>query len=114
MAGRGEVGWGPAPHRSSPAYRPWVVVSDGSHPFADEECIVLAMTTRRHAACVPVPASAWTRGGTDREAYCSPWYVATIKHRDLDRRQGVLDDDTLTEAVAALHRYVPLPDPDGT
>jgi hypothetical protein len=38
-ATRGDVWWGPAPHKSDPAYRPWLVVSDDAHPFASEECI---------------------------------------------------------------------------
>lgn len=111
--GRGEVWWGPAPHKSSPAYRPWVVVSEASHPFAAEECIGVAMTTRRHDIGIAVPPSAWRRGGSSRDTFVSPWYVATLKHRDLDRHQGTLDERTLTDALAELHRYTPLPAPDG-
>jgi hypothetical protein len=43
---QGDVWWGPAPHKSDPAYRPWLVVSDDTHPFASEECIVVGMTTQ--------------------------------------------------------------------
>lgn len=45
---RGEVWWGPAPHKDTPSYRPWLVLSTDDHPFADTECIAAAMTTRRH------------------------------------------------------------------
>lgn len=72
------------------------------------------MTTRRHDAGIAVPASAWRRGGSSRETFVSPWYVATLKHRDLDRGQGTLDVRPLTEVLAALHRYTPPPAPDGT
>ena len=34
---RGEVWWRPAPHKSGPAYRPWVIVSESSHPFAETD-----------------------------------------------------------------------------
>lgn len=107
---RGTVWWGPALHKRDPAYRPWVVVSDSSHPFSEVECIALAMTTRRHAGSVDVPHRAWRRGGSEKRSYISPWYVATIKHRDLDRQQGTLTDSVLRKAVSALHRYTPLPD----
>lgn len=105
--GRGEVWWGPAPHKSGPAYRPWVVVSGPSHPFSETECIGLAMTTQEHAGAVEVPDGAWVRGGSDADSYVSPWYVATMKYRDLDRQQGTLDHDVVDEAVRELHGYTP-------
>lgn len=104
---RGEVWWGPALHKSGPAYRPWLVVSDQSHPFSDEESIVVAMTTRDHPDGIVVPDEAWVRGGSETDAYVSPWYVTTIKQRDLDNQQGELDDSLVSEAVEALHSYVP-------
>jgi hypothetical protein len=66
---RGDVWWGPAPHKSGPAYRPWVIVSESSHPFAETECIALAMTTQHHAAGIAVPDSAWIRGGANKKSY---------------------------------------------
>lgn len=104
---RGSVWWGPAPHKGGPAYRPWLVVSDSSHPFSSEECIALAMTTQRHREGIEVPDSAWVQGGSNVDSYVSPWYVATIKHDDLDRHQGTLDGEAVTETVESLHRYTP-------
>lgn len=104
---RGEVWWGPAPHKSSPSYRPWLIVSDGSPPFADEEAIVLALTTRAHDAGIAVPDDAWVHGNPEKEAFVSPWYVTTVKYRDLEEQQGKLDPGIVAEAVGELHRYVP-------
>lgn len=105
--GRGEVWWGPAPHKSSPSYRPWLVVSSESHPFAHTECITLAMTSQQHPEGIAVPDDAWVDGGSEKDAYISPWYTATVKHRDLDRQQGRLSDQLVERAVEALHRYTP-------
>lgn len=105
---RGEVWWGPAPHKSSPAYRPWLIVSDGNTPFADVEAIALAMTTQAHDAGIGVPEEAWIRGGSREDAFVSPWYVTTIKHRDLDDQQGELGTELVTRAVERLHEYVPV------
>lgn len=104
---RGEVWWGPAPHKSSPAYRPWLIVSDGTTPFADVEAIALALTTQDHDAGIEVPADAWTRGGSRTDAFVSPWYVTTLKHRDLEDQQGALDAELVTRAVERLHEFVP-------
>lgn len=103
--GRGEVWWGPTLHKDSAAYRPWLIVSDASHPFHAEECIVLAMTTQRHSEGIAVPDSAWIRGGSETDAYVSPWYVSTFKHDDFDRQQGLLDAEIVDEAVDDLRRY---------
>ncbi|MEE6210947.1 type II toxin-antitoxin system PemK/MazF family toxin [Salarchaeum sp. III] len=110
---QGEVWWGPAPHKSSPAYRPWLVVSDASRPFADVECIVVGMTTQDHPEGIGVPDAAWIRGGSRKDAYVSPWYVATIKHSDLDNQQGELDQSLVADALDALHDYTSLADGDG-
>lgn len=105
--GRSEVWWGPAPHKPGPAYRPWVIVSESTHPFSHTECIALAMTTQQHAEGIEVSDSAWVRGGSNKTSYISPWYVATIKYSDFDRQQGELNADTVVEAVEDLHRYTP-------
>jgi hypothetical protein len=104
---RGEVWWGPAPHKSSPSYRPWLIVSDDSPPFADEEEIVPALTTRTHHAGIAVSDDGWVRGGSMKDAFVSPWYVTTMKYRDLEEQQGVLGPNLVAEAVDELHRYVP-------
>lgn len=111
MASRhGEVWWGPAPHKSGPAYRPWVVVSDDTHPFAHTECIALAMTTQQHPAGITVPEDAWVAGGSQKQSYISPWYATALKHRDLDRQQGRLREGILATAVTALHDYTAVSD----
>jgi hypothetical protein len=102
---RGEVWWGPAPQKSDTAYRPWLVISDTSHPFAEVECIGVGMTTRRHPDGIPVPDGAWIRGGSQKDTYISPWYVTTLKHRDLDNQQGELSEILVADAVEALHEY---------
>lgn len=104
---RGGVWWGPATHKRGPAYRPWVVVSDSDHPFSDHESIAVAMTTQQHAEGLEVPETAWVQGGSETQSYVSPWYVATIKHRDFDRQQGTLSEAVLADSIEALHRYTP-------
>lgn len=106
---QGEVWWGPAPHKADPAYRPWLLISDNSHPFANVECIAVGMTTQNHPDGIVVPDEAWVRGGSQKDAYISPWYVTTIKQRDLDNLQGELANSLVAVAVEAVHDYTPLP-----
>lgn len=107
MAARGEAWWGPAPFKSTTNYRPWLVISDDSHPFASEECIALAMSTQRHDGSIAVAQDDWIDGGSDVDSFISPWYVNTIKLRAFDNRQGTLAPALVTEAVEALHGFTP-------
>jgi hypothetical protein len=104
---QGEVWWGPALHKSSAAYRPWVIVSTATHPYSHEECVVLAMTTKEHPEGIPVPESEWVTGGSDTKAFVSPWYPTTIKQRDFDNQQGRLSRDLVVDAIEELHQYTP-------
>lgn len=105
---RGDVRWGPALHKASPAYRPWLVLSTDEHPFADEECIAVALTTTPHDDGVAVPDTAWATGGAEQQSYVSPWYVVTLKHQTFDRHQGRLVETFLPQVVEQLHGYVPV------
>lgn len=107
MPGRGEVWWGPAPHKETSAYRPWLLLSTDDHPFAAEECIGVAMTTQDRPEAVEVSDDAWTRGGSNEQAYVSPWYVATMKHAAFDRQQGSLHEPLIERVARALHSYIP-------
>lgn len=104
----GDVWWGPAPHKAAPSYRPWLIISDTTHPFAHTECIALAMTTQHHAEGITVTTSDWIRGGSKKDASISPWYVITIKYSDFDRQQGTLTERLLTNAIEKLHRLLPI------
>lgn len=106
---QGEVWWGPAPNKSDPAYRPWLVIGDDSHPFADVECIAVGITTQNHSDGIAVPDEAWVQAGSQKDAYISPWYATTIKQRDLDNQQGKLTKTLVADDINALDGYTPLP-----
>lgn len=108
MYDRGTVWWGPAPHKDTPSYRPWLVLSTDDHPFAREECIVAAMTTTAHDAGIEVSTSAWTDGGSDVKSYVSPWYVATLKYSSFDRKQGRIRTPLVERVASKLHSFVPV------
>ncbi|MCH7659275.1 MAG: type II toxin-antitoxin system PemK/MazF family toxin [Euryarchaeota archaeon] len=104
---RGNVWWGPAPYKSSAAYRPWLILNTPDHPFAETECVAVALTTQQHTESVRVPDEAWTVGGSRKQSYVSPWYVTTIKLHTLDRRQGQLSAELVGAVIERLHEYIP-------
>ena len=99
---RGAVWWGPAPHKGISSYRPWLIISDGSHPFDDVESVAVGMTTRSHPRGIAVLDEAWERGGSRNDASVSPWYVTTVINSDFDRLQGTLSISLVDRAVDGL------------
>lgn len=69
-------------------YRPYVCLSDDTHPFDDEEGVYVAATTTRRAAAVPLSDEDFESGGLPRETYVNPWTVVTIRHADIEGREG--------------------------
>jgi hypothetical protein len=87
--GRGAVVKGPAlfgPHR----YRPYVRLSEQSHPFSDEEALYAAVTTTERPAAVRLDEGAFRSGGLPRESYVNPWTIATVTHADIAGMEGQL------------------------
>jgi mRNA interferase MazF len=94
---RGAVVKGPdvfGPH----SHRPYVCLSDETHPFSDEEAMYAAVTTTRLSRAVPLAAADFESGGLPEESYVNPWTVTSLRHADVDERHGQLTDDT-TRAI---------------
>ena len=50
-------------------YRPYVCLSDDSHPFSDEEALYAAITTTSRDAAIPITDEDFTTGSLPRESY---------------------------------------------
>ena len=72
----------------------------------------MALTTQQHPAGIAVLEDDWTRGGSHKDAFISPWYVTNMKHRDIDNLQGVLSETVITEAIRELRSYTPISEKD--
>ena len=87
--GRGSVVKGPdlfADHD----YRPYVRLSDDTHPFDEEETLYIA---------IPLTDEEFATGGLPRVSYANPWTIVSIRHADIDGEEGRLVETT-TEAIA--------------
>lgn len=97
---RGDVVKHPAPFKSPPRHRFFLVLSDDSHPFHGEEYAVVALTSKQRPEAVEIAADDWRFGGPPGESYASPWYVFTVKHADITNPQGSVTDE-ITDRIAA-------------
>ena len=95
---RGTVVKGPDLFADHP-HRPYVCLSDDSHPFSDEEALYAASTTTRRPIAIPLGDDDFATGGLPHETYVNPWTVVTIRHADIVEQEGHLIDQT-TETIA--------------
>ena len=101
---RGTVVKGPdllGPHK----HRPYVCLSTADPPFRDEEAVYAVVTTTRRSAAIPLAETDFTSGGLPRESYVNPWVLVTIKHADIQLREGQLAKEAVDKIAreAASH-----------
>ena len=85
---KGDVFWSPDPSRQRSNPRLWLVLTADSLPYPGQEHVCAALTTSDLPANHEL-GSAWVRGhDPSKTSYCSPWVLATIKHRVVANPQG--------------------------
>lgn len=107
----GDVVWHEAPYKSTRSdgtspQRPWLVVSNDSHPFQGTEYVVLGMTTSGRQNEIAVEERHWRVGGTSKRGHVSPWYAMTLKHRSIAYRVGTVAEEIVDRAVDELQAYL--------
>lgn len=84
--------------------RPYLIVSDGSHPFAGNQYIALGITTKEYAESLSL-AGAFKTGTLNRESFVSPWAVVSLQDIDVDRAVARVTSELATAAVDELMQY---------
>lgn len=90
-------------------HRPYVRLSDDTHPFSDEEALYAAVTRTRRQAAVPLTNEDVATGSLPRESYVNPWTIASIKHADVQGRHGRLVRTTTETIAQEAARYLGVP-----
>lgn len=84
----GDVFWAPDPYNAGGNPRPWLVLTADGLPFTGEEYICAGLTLSDLPDNIAIGRS-WIAGGNpDRESFCSPWVLATVKHDAVANPQG--------------------------
>ncbi|MFB6216730.1 MAG: type II toxin-antitoxin system PemK/MazF family toxin [Candidatus Aenigmatarchaeota archaeon] len=72
--------------------RPFVVINNEEHPFSEEECLVVLITTTERDEAIPLPAEKFESGKLPKESYASPWTITTLKTNVIEKK---LENSTL-------------------
>jgi mRNA-degrading endonuclease toxin of MazEF toxin-antitoxin module len=104
---RGDVLYGADPFKGEDDSRPWVVISNDSHPFHGAQYIVLGLTTKTwHNGLRSIDDDDWLDGGTPEPSSIIPWSVETLEHADVDFWQGRLARPLIDDCVDILVDYL--------
>lgn len=104
---RGDVVWADDPFKADPdAGRPFLVVSNDRHPFADEQVAVVALTTTPRDEAVLLVDDAVTIGGLPEESYVAPWLTFTRDERHVERRLARVEQGFVDEIIDELLTYL--------
>lgn len=94
------------PFGENPGGRPYLVLSNSEHPFADEECVAAVVTTTDRADAIALDEGDFVRGTLPRESFVSPWAVVTLKHHAISKQVAVASDVIVEGAVEELNQYL--------
>jgi mRNA-degrading endonuclease toxin of MazEF toxin-antitoxin module len=104
---RGDMVYGADQFKGNDYSRPWLIVSNDTHPFQGDQYVVLAPTSKTwHDGSVPVDDDAWIDGGAPNRSSVLPWSVETIEPSDIEHRQGTIEASLVDEAVSRFMTFV--------
>lgn len=105
---QGAIVTGADPFGNSPT-RPYLILSNGRHPFHGNEYIGCVVTTTARQQAVELDDEAFTRGGLPKQSYVSPWNPLTLKDGMIDKHVATVSDALVEDVVDELNYYVQLP-----
>lgn len=80
-------------------HRPYVCLSDDTHPFSDEEALYATVTSTRRGAAIALTNEDFATGNLPRKSYVNPWTLVSIRHADIAQEEARLIAET-TEIIA--------------
>lgn len=86
--------------------RPWLIINTEEHPFADEQHIAVAVTTKRYEDSIALEEAVWEVGGVPEESFVSPWAVHSPRIEDLVAWQGRVAVGLVDRVVDQLDEYL--------
>lgn len=87
-------------------HRPYVCLSDTTHPFSDEEALYVSVTTTRRAVAIPLTDDDFRAGGLPEESYVNPGTIVSLRHADIVEEEGRLVEETVEKIAQEAAGYL--------
>lgn len=81
--------------------RPYLVLSNSTHPFHGEEYLAALVTTTERNTAVPL-AGEYVEGRLPYESYVNPWNLLTLKNTAVEKRVAQASDTVVATTVDEL------------
>lgn len=88
------------------ATRPYLILSDSTHPFYGQEYVAVVITTTARQEAIELTDSRYKRGTLPRRSYVSPWSVTTLKDSMISKQPAEATDKTVDETRNELNQYL--------
>lgn len=102
---RGDIVRASAPFSASSSWRPWLLISNTTHPFAGSEYVAVLVTTSARPEAIELEDQHFTAGGLPKQSYVNPWNPITLKDDAIQRRQATVTAAVAEEASQELREY---------
>ena len=81
--------------------RPYLIVSDETHPFVGEQYIAIGISTKRYDESIPI-ADEIVEGALDRESFVAPWAVVSLRETNVERAVARVSKSVTETAVRRM------------
>ncbi|ELY39157.1 hypothetical protein [Natronorubrum tibetense] len=85
--------------------RPYLLISDESHPFVGDQYIALGITTKEYAESVPL-TGAFETGTLNRDSFVSPWAIVSLQDSDVDRAVARVTPELIDTVTDQTMQYI--------
>ncbi|SEH40113.1 hypothetical protein SAMN05192561_101592 [Halopenitus malekzadehii] len=93
------------PFGSAPK-RPYLIVSNSSHPFHGQEYVAAVITTTPRNKAIELTPARIDRGSLPRQSFVSPWSVTTLKDQMISKQPAQATDKTVDDTRRELNTYL--------
>ena len=84
--------------------RPYLLVSDDSHPFAGRQYIALGISTQEYSESIPL-AGEFVEAELNRASFVSPWAVVSLRTTHIERVVAQLSTELTNKAAQQMAAY---------
>ncbi|WP_311171299.1 type II toxin-antitoxin system PemK/MazF family toxin [Halobellus ordinarius] len=88
------------------ATRPYLILSNSTHPFHGEEYVAAVITTTARDEAIELTPERIKRGQLPRQSYVSPWSVTTLKETMVSQQPAEATEQTVDTARQELNDYL--------
>ena len=104
MLQRGSIVVASDPYGHTPR-RPYLILSDETHPFSGEQYIAAGITTKEYLPSVSLEGR-FVEGGLSEQSFVSPWAVVSLREADIERTVAIVDQTVTRIASEQMARFV--------